>query len=397
MCTRASTRTLVQEPAFNSNIMKVLKPETVTLYKRSSSGKIQSWTIQVVKNMYCTTEGFKGGAMTTSAWTFAKGKNTGRANATTDAEQAAKEALSKVDKKLKSGWSTALDSVDKDAKKISPMLAKNYTDYIDKVEEWDLVCVQPKLDGIRCIGTREGLFSRQGNKITSAPHIEEEVLRVLERRKEIDCLDGELYNHKLKDDFNEIASLVRRENLSQEHLDLSKKLVQYHVYDVETDDIFSNRCSLVLNILKPEQVKYLIPVETYILGHKDKTGQAKYEKWLDEGYEGMMYRDGDARYINKRTDSLLKRKEWQEEEFTLLDIVEGRGNRAGMAATAVCSTEKGETFEAGIIGSEAYCKDLLKDKNRYINKVRATIKYQNLTPDRQVPRFPKMKVLRDYE
>ena len=39
-------------------------------------------------------------------------------------------------------------------------------------------------------------------------------------------------------------------------------------------------------------------------------------------------------YENKRTKQLLKRKEFQDAEFKIVEIVEGIGNRAGMAGFA---------------------------------------------------------------
>ncbi len=63
-----------------------------TIYKKTKTGATQEWTIEVVGNKYRTHSGQVGGAITTNEWTIVYGKNVGKANGTTDSEQALKEA-----------------------------------------------------------------------------------------------------------------------------------------------------------------------------------------------------------------------------------------------------------------------------------------------------------------
>jgi len=89
----------------------------------------------------------------------------------------------------------------------------------------------------------------------------------------------------------------------------------------------------------------------------------------------------------KRSKHLLKRKEFQDREFKILDIVEGVGNKSGMAGNMVFKNHKGIEFHSNIKGNREYLKELLKNKNKLIGKS-ATVKYFNLTPDDEIPRFP---------
>jgi hypothetical protein len=84
---------------------------------------------------------------------------------------------------------------------------------------------------------------------------------------------------------------------------------------------------------------------------------------------------------------LLKRKEFQDSEFKILDIVEGVGNKSGMAGYMVFKNHKGIEFHSNIKGTRLYLKELLKNKNKLIGKT-ATVKYFNLTPEDEIPRFP---------
>ena len=95
----------------------------------------------------------------------------------------------------------------------------------------------------------------------------------------------------------------------------------------------------------------------------------------------------DGPYENKRSKHLLKRKEFKDSEFKILDIVEGVGNKSGMAGHMVFKNHKDIEFHSNIKGTREYLKELLTNKNKLIGKS-ATVKYFNLTPGDEIPRFP---------
>ena len=94
----------------------------------------------------------------------------------------------------------------------------------------------------------------------------------------------------------------------------------------------------------------------------------------------------DSKYENKRSKSLLKHKSFLDEEFTIVDICEGEGNRAGTAGYFVFNTKDGKPFKSNVKGTWEETAQMLKDRKRLIGK-EATVKYFNLTPD-GIPRFP---------
>lgn len=374
-----------------------------TLYKKSRSGKIQEWTIETEGPKFRTSEGYVNGAITTTAWTEVKGKSIGKANETSPEQQAVKEAEARVTKQLDKGWTPDVDKVEEAKVAISPMLAEKYEDYKEHILSHAVAC-QPKLDGIRCIGTMEGLFTRKGKKIVAAPHIERAVQIILEGCPPGTKLDGELYNHEFKQDFNEIASIVRKQKVTEEDIQKAADKLQYHVYDIDMPGQFASR-SAALNALVQQysNCRSIILVKTvFCIGtamnpfSRHPEVDHWYDIWLEQGYEGQMLRSSLSKYQNHRTKDLLKRKEWIDGEFLLQDILPGKGNRAHVASSVICIDERNEVFDAGVLGNFAYCENLLKNKKKYIGKM-VTIKYQNLTPDRQVPRFAKMKAVRDYE
>ena len=362
------------------------------LYKQTTTGKTQTWEIQVEADKFRTISGQLNGKLITNEWTVCNGKNIGQSNETSPSDQALKEAEAKITKKLETGYSNSLTNVGR-AKYFEPMLAHKFGDY-----ESDLtypVASQPKLDGIRCIITKDGMSSRNGKPIASAPHIFESLREFFLQHPTI-VLDGELYNHDLKKDFNKIVSLAKRTKPTSEDLKESEKMIQYWIYDMldlnHKNETFSERF-INLKLVNPFN-KYCIEVPTLDMQNEDALDGA-FAVYVKNEFEGQIVRILSGIYENKRSKLLLKRKDFMDEEFKIVDIVEGIGNRSGTAGFMSFLNKDGIPFKSNIKGSFEYLGELLKNKKTLIGKL-ATIKYFNLTPD-GIPRFPFVTSIRDYE
>jgi DNA ligase-1 len=354
-----------------------------TIYKKTKTGATQEWTIEVSDNKYRTHSGQVGGQITTNAWTVVYGKNEGKANGTTDIEQALKEAIAKRTKKLESGYFESITNIDT-KQYFEPMLAAKWEDYKDKLTY--PIYSQAKLDGIRCILTKDGMFSRNGKPIISAPHIFDSVKPLFETNPDL-IFDGELYADKFANDFNKIVSLVKKTKPTADDLKESKELIEYHIYDLPSSDKNFIQRAYDLAILfetRSELHPHCRIVETYKVPNEDVVTEL-YEKYVEEGYEGQMLRL-DGKYENKRSKNLLKHKSFVDEEYTILDICEGEGNRTGTAGYMVFETAEGKPFKSNVKGTWDETAEMLKNKKQLIGK-QATIKYFNLTPD-GIPRFP---------
>lgn len=370
-----------------------------TIYSLTSHGQTQTWRIETEGNKFRTAEGLLDGAITVSSWTVCEPKNAGKKNETTGKEQAEKEAAARHKKKLDEGYHEKIEDIDK-PKFFQPMTAKKWKERKKKVAF--PVFSQPKLDGMRCIVKRDGMWSRYGKPILSAPHIFESLKGWLSIHDAI--FDGELYTHKFKKDFEQIISLARQTKPTAEDLSKSAEHLEYHIYDfyVSTfpDRPVEERHALlkdVVALLKKLNPKIKI---VYVGLDKAKTEEdldELYAGYLENGYEGQMVRIPGSPYVNKRSNNLLKRKEFLDEEFKIVDVLSGKGGHENMAAKVICKMKDGRTFEAGMIGSHEYCAELLKKKKDVIGQM-ATIIFQNYTEDgKGVPRFGKMKALRNYE
>jgi ATP-dependent DNA ligase len=322
--------------------------------------------------------GVLDGKMVTSEWKICKPKNVGKANSTTAISQAEAEVSALYTKKLETGYFENLDSIDT-FDKFKPMLAHDYNDYFPTYKKKTFS--QPKFDGGRCEARADGLWTRTGKRIVSCPHIERSLAPFFKKNPTV-VLDGELYNHKLKDDFNKIMSLVRQTKPTDQDLIESENMVEYHIYDyVENKtDIYTERLyKMQTNLVN---IQYIELAKTDIVTSQEQL-DALYIQYLEDGYEGQMVRD-DVAYENKRTKHLLKRKEFITDEFRVVEILEGVGNWAGYAKRFVVKLPSGVNCGAGVKGDRKTLKELWDSKK---NPDWATVRYFTPTPD-GIPRFP---------
>ena len=349
-----------------------------TLYKRSVNGKVNEWTVEIENNCFRTISGYTDGVKTTSEWTCCSGKNTGKKNATTPEQQALAEAKAMWTKKLELGSYESIDDIDT-PKFFNPMLAHKFEDHKDKIEY--PVYSQPKLDGIRCIVRADGMWSRNGKKIISAPHIFESLKPLFESNPDL-IFDGELYADKFANDFNAICSLVKKTKPTSNDLAKSKESIQYHIYDLPScSGTFTQRNKALIDIGVP---RGCVIVTTDKVNNENEL-MGCYSAYVGWGYEGQMIRL-DKEYESKRSKSLLKHKSFIDEEYTILDVVEGEGNKTGMVGSFIFKSKTGHIFNSSPKFNWEECKAMWNNKNELIGKS-ATVKYFNLTPD-GVPRFP---------
>jgi len=360
------------------------------LYKRDNTGSTRVWYAEIDGGRYRTCSGTVDGNETKSKWTQCISRNDGRSNATNPEEQCRKEVDSLYTKKLKRGYTKTLEEIDQEKEKlISPMLAHKWGDHCLKIE-WP-VSSQPKLDGIRCIIRSDGAFSRKGEPINTVPHITDLMVPIAKRLGVV--FDGELYNHDFRDNFNKIQSLVTKKSVTPEQARDVRRYVQYHVYDIiDETKRFRDRFETLFDIIDEDISSInesVVLVHTIHCGNSDLLDKT-YAEYLEQGFEGQMIR-ANSKYERKRSKSLLKRKEFEDAEFEIIGMVEGKGNRAEMVGAIVFETSTGKQFQAALMGTDAYRRAVWQDRESYLG-IDATVKYQNLTPD-GVPRFPVVKII----
>ena len=102
-----------------------------------------------------------------------------------------------------------------------------------------LIFIQPKLDGVRCLIQCDGnpakrgiiAYSRTSKEWKNIDHILEQLIPFFIKFPNV-ILDGELYNHDLRDNFEKIISLVRKTKPTDDDRQEASELTQFHCYDI---------------------------------------------------------------------------------------------------------------------------------------------------------------------
>jgi len=342
------------------------------IFAHDSKGVLRFWQYEVEGSTWRGISGQVGGAETASGWTHCVPKSKDTAE-----EQAIFEAAAEEKKKLDRKYRRTVAELEAGGIFTQPMLAREY-DKLKKPLTFP-VFAQPKLDGIRSLTAETGANSRQGQPINSVSHILEELEPVFAEFPDLE-IDGELYNHEFKDDFNTLTSVIRKgfkvdkkrlkagvseEEQRAELLAIQQSLIQYHVYDiVDTGLSTEHRNDFLVDLFDRFHCPSVRVVPTWII-HSQEELDRLLENWLLEGYEGQMVRIIDAPYEHTRSAALLKRKDFFTQEFKLLRIEEGNGNWKGYAKRVVFALEDGRENEAGIRGNMEKAKELLENKEYY--------------------------------
>ena len=276
---------------------------------------------------------------------------------------------------------------------IKAMLAHKYNE--DKADY--PAFIQPKLDGVRCLFTAKGAFSRANNRFMNVEHIEQ-ALKPFFAKNPTAVLDGELYNHGLKDDFEKIISLVRKKKPTDLDKAEAAQLVQYHMYDVASMTIatYTDRNLFLLAEPSFRPHSCLQRVKTQMALDFDEA-QKFHNNNLKLGYEGSIYRTTYGKYKGTRSWDLMKFKDFHDDEATIIGYELGKGKREGTLGKFIMQDDEG--IEFGCPPGKGYdYKDLANMLNNITDYIgeRATFTYFQRTQAGSY-RHPHYKCLRNYE
>tara|TARA_R100000544_G_scaffold28793_1_gene15244 strand:- start:157 stop:999 length:843 start_codon:yes stop_codon:yes gene_type:complete len=275
-----------------------------------------------------------------------------------------------------------------------PMLAYPFT--AKPIDYTQPVFMQPKLDGVRCVIQYDAgvvtAYSRTGKQWKNIEHITLSLYKFFDKHPNV-ILDGELYNHNLKDDFEQIISCVRKQKPTVEHRALSRELVQFHCYDVIDDVVtFSNRSQWLKSNLNDT---YCIKV-VQTLSNVGNNDQANifHANYLKQGYEGSILRLN-TEYQCKRSHSLRKFKDFHDAEAVITDWVEGKGKRVGTIGKFMAIDADGNTFGMPVMDNFKKLQTMFKEMQGWVGQ-EATFTYFERTKANSY-RHPLFKALRNYE
>ena len=283
-----------------------------------------------------------------------------------------------------------------------PMLAYPVSD--KPIDYGNKISMQPKLDGVRCVIQAEQVnhfsrpieykvkaYSRTGKEWKNIDHI----LFNLEPWFKLNpyiILDGELYNHDLKDDFEKIISLVRKQKPTDIDALESADMVQFHCYDIVDETMtFEQRNKFIQQVVPRNHCIHHVKTQAVAT---ESLAKVVHQQNLDNGYEGSILRTNDV-YACKRSHNLRKFKDFHDSEAMLIDWVEGKGKRKGTIGKFKAVDEDGVVFGMPVMDNFAYLQENFEYMKQWLGKT-ATFTYFERTKAGSY-RHPLFKCIRDYE
>jgi DNA ligase-1 len=237
------------------------------------------------------------------------------------------------------------------------LLLKTYKD--QNISGW---VMSEKLDGIRAYWDGKHLISRCG-KIIHAP-------KWFTKGYPPFAIDGELWSKR--GDFENISSIVRDRVPSEKWREIT-----HNIFEVPNaaGGLFAR-----LEKVKPYVGKYIriIPQRSV----KNKKELERFLKSVEKkGGEGVVVRDPNAAYINKRTSKALKVKSFFDAECKVVTLHKGKGKYKDVLGSLQCELPNGIKFHIGSGFSDKERKNPPKVGDTITFKYKSFTKYDK-------PRFP---------
>ena len=259
------------------------------------------------------------------------------------------------------------------------------------------VFIQPKLDGVRCLIQYDNgvvtAYSRTGKVWKNIEHITLSLYKFFDKHPNV-VLDGELYNHDFRNDFEQIISMVRKTKPTDEDRRKSRLNVQFHCYDIVNKRMkFSTRDNWISKYLIGNWCIKHVPTRKVTT---ESGAKLVHQEHLKAGYEGSIVRL-DTPYQCKRSHSLRKFKDFSDAEANIVGYEEGKGKRTGTLGKFIMQDDDGNQFGCPPGKGHNY-KDLavmLIEIHKYMGQ-RATFTYFERTKAGSY-RHPLFKCIRNYE
>lgn len=273
---------------------------------------------------------------------------------------------------------------------LKPMLAKDSNKCQTSVLNKRLLC-STKLNGVRCLMQfSEGkihAISRGGKEYNVPTTLIREALEDFFKEHPSVILDGELYNHGHH--LQELSGIARLKEWEDRC-----NILEYWIYDIaDSTKTFEERLEFLM--LLKDKLKGIskIKVIDHIETNSFKEIQDLHNKWVKEGYEGLVARKPNSTYqFGKRGSDMIKVKEYMEQEFEIIDYKDGLRDED---FCFILQTEDGKPFAAKPIGDRELKDRYLRDIDEIIGK-QGTVKFFEWSRE-GVPQQPIFQVVRDYE
>ena len=244
---------------------------------------------------------------------------------------------------------------------------------------------QPKLNGLRAYmkwdKERKHITIASKTNVIYENKVLPHLVKIMGNIPTNIILDGELYVHGWP--LQRIMGAVNRKTPNED----SAK-VQFHVFDCllrgNKQSSFAERLTQI-RLLNLPLVSSVYIVYTINLESLDEVDHFHYS-CISRGYEGSMLRCGDNTYLQgARSNALMKRKDFLDEDCKILGVKEGEGKYKGTTGAFECEFPNKATFTVGSGLTDKDRDEIWKHRENIKGVVK--VKYETLS-EKGIPLKP---------
>ena len=237
------------------------------------------------------------------------------------------------------------------------MLAHDGANHEKKIAGVKLL--EPKLDGVRCITIIDydartvTMYSRNGKVLENFSHITDALTANIDSFERSYVLDGEI----ISTSFQELMKQVhRKDNVKSDDAVLMLfDIVPLSEFQTGKSVMGQRRRSKLLATMKGifdrvGNIGVIPQTEVDLDGYIGELQFKEFnQKAIEEGYEGIMIKDADAKYECKRSTSWLKMKPFIEVSLAVTAVEEGTGKNEGRLGALICEgVDDGKTIRVNV-------------------------------------------------
>lgn len=285
------------------------------------------------------------------------------------------------------------------------------------------VVAEYKYDGARFLYTKDGIFTKNSigqlsKRITHLPELEKQlenlrnILTKYLKRDDI-ILDGELYNHFIG--FQGVLQILKfnSESKDEDQRRFVENNAQFYWYDIAVEGLdLLERIGIRNKIYRYFSKNFfhdrIVNVPNYIVNNQSEA-DILFKSAVEKGFEGLMLKDPKGYYEHRRSPMMIKYKKCEDMEVTIVDVIEGNGERKGLMGRLIVEYyHNGERIlqdvdlksNEGVRVDKALLENILTNKESYIGS-KLTVEYMELTNKGQMKLgkglINTIKTVRDYE
>jgi ATP-dependent DNA ligase len=184
--------------------------------------------------------------------------------------------------------------------------------------------------------------------------------------------------------FDEIHSLCASSRITT-HANIGE--IEYHVFDLIDESKNQMERLVALNNLY-----FIWPIVRvpFALISSLTEAMSMLDRYMAMGYEGIILRHCENMYQRSRSQLLMKFKPAKEDIYEIVswkEETDKNGYGKETIGALVCKGETGNIFSCGSGLTDEISAQLWLEKESLVGR-KLRVKYQHLTPGKQVPRFP---------